>query len=96
MHPLLWSLCVVQFGLLSVLATKFFGSSDSSPSKKEATPKMSGSVVATEGGKVRRITMFKVPDPENQKKFVDAYERLREEQQKVFSVSSYTRTKLIV
>jgi len=32
---------------------------------------------------VHRTTMFKVPDPENQKKLVEAYRVLESEQQKV-------------
>ncbi|KAK0633157.1 hypothetical protein B0T14DRAFT_417587 [Immersiella caudata] len=34
-------------------------------------------------GQIRRITMFKIPEGENQQKLVEAYEVLAKEQQKV-------------
>ncbi len=38
------------------------------------------------GVRIHRVTLFKIPDPENQKKLLAAYETMAEEQQKVRSV----------
>jgi len=87
-HPYLWSLCAVQFGLLSILATKLLGESQnknpSIESKMSTTP-------PTSSGQIRRITMFKIPEAENQQKLVDAYGLLAKEQQKVKQSTSHSR-----
>ncbi|KAK5660692.1 hypothetical protein OQA88_12056 [Cercophora sp. LCS_1] len=38
--------------------------------------------MSPKNGRVTRITMFKVPDEENQKKFVEAYNTLAKDQQR--------------
>jgi hypothetical protein len=81
-HPFLWSLCAVQFGVLSIFVTrKLLGQSQEKKSsypiaKMPTAPPMSS-------GQIRRITMFKIPEGKNQQKLVDAYGVLAKEQQKV-------------
>jgi len=67
-HPFLVSLCAAQFAILSILATKYLNMS--SPTLNAAR-------------RITRITMFKVPAVENQKKMVEQYNVLAREQQRV-------------
>lgn len=83
-----WTL-LLQLSLTSILSIITYRLVSPQQSASSPSAKMS-----PQNGRVTRITMFKVPDEENQKKFLSVYDQLARDQQRVRLPGFYTENML--